>query len=647
MEWLRSVVFAFFAIGIGLFGPAASAIAQPAASTITVEPAGRSNWAELLERSQKQVHVLPSQRVVPFMPSPAPRELGEPAKSLTPEAAAPAPEPGEIPEPGAPTVGGGFSALGDNNANIPPDTMGAAGPNHLMVMLNTQVRIQDKTGSNVSTVTLDDFWTNGTGLSGDPFDPRLIFDSIDDRWIATVDADSRLATSAVWFAISDTDDPTGNWTHYAFDADATNIDWTDFPGFGVNATWIAITNNMYSVAADVLGGVKMWVLDKSTALAGGALTITVFATGFDAAGGYNGFALQPAITFDPAESTLYIMDYGFLGAGGTPLLRMSQITGTGGSPNWTVVPGSPYAGSGLFFVANNFDPVQIDAAQAGTGVTVETNNPRLSTFTMNRNGHLWITHSGGSPVGSVDRTNVYWYELDPATMASSGAPIVQSGVIAGGAGTHHFFPSIAVNKDDAVFLGMSRSDSTKFVEAIAMGRESGDAAGTMSSPTVIKVGEDSYVKTFSGTRVRWGDYSATAIDPSNDTTFWTIQEYAETDVGGGPSDDRWGTWWARSAVCGNTITESGEECDDGNTNPGDCCSPTCQYEVAGSSCDDADVCNGAETCDGAGTCDVGTPLSCDDGAFCNGAESCDAGLGCQAGTPPVIDDGVVCTDDSC
>jgi len=33
-------------------------------------------------------------------------------------------------------------------------------------------------------------------------------------------------------------------------------------------------------------------------------------------------------------------------------------------------------------------------------------------------------------------------------------------------------------------------------------------------------------------------------------------------------------------VCGNGVVEGGEECDDGNTNRGDCCSATCQIETA-------------------------------------------------------------------
>jgi hypothetical protein len=68
-----------------------------------------------------------------------------------------------------------------------------------MTMLNTQVRIQNKTGGVTSTVSLDTFWTSGT-------------------------------------------------------ADVGNVNWADLPGFGVNDLWIAITNNMFTVAADTFSG---------------------------------------------------------------------------------------------------------------------------------------------------------------------------------------------------------------------------------------------------------------------------------------------------------------------------------------------------------------------------------------------------------
>jgi cysteine-rich repeat protein len=55
-------------------------------------------------------------------------------------------------------------------------------------------------------------------------------------------------------------------------------------------------------------------------------------------------------------------------------------------------------------------------------------------------------------------------------------------------------------------------------------------------------------------------------------------------------------------VCGNGIVEPGESCDDFNTAGGDCCSPTCTFEPAGSACPgDGDLCTPG-TCDGAGVC---------------------------------------------
>jgi cysteine-rich repeat protein len=104
---------------------------------------------------------------------------------------------------------------------------------------------------------------------------------------------------------------------------------------------------------------------------------------------------------------------------------------------------------------------------------------------------------------------------------------------------------------------------------------------------------------------------------------------------------------AAVAVCGDSVVEGTEQCDDGGTVDGDCCSSTCTFETLGSSCDDGDACTNPDTCDGAGTCDAGAAVVCDDSLFCNGLETCDTGSGCQPGTPPSVDDGVACTDDSC
>ena len=130
-----------------------------------------------------------------------------------------------------------------------------------------------------------------------------------------------------------------------------------------------------------------------------------------------------------------------------------------------------------------------------------------------------------------------------------------------------------------------------------------------------------------------------------------------------------------SATCGNGVLESGETCDDANVANSDCCSTTCQFEVAGASCSNDDACDGEETCDGAGTCLVGVLLECDDGDactrdlcdaiggcdyeaepqgtpcadgdLCNGDETCDGAGTCQVGAALDCDDNDACTQDSC
>ena len=90
-------------------------------------------------------------------------------------------------------------------------------------------------------------------------------------------------------------------------------------------------------------------------------------------------------------------------------------------------------------------------------------------------------------------------------------------------------------------------------------------------------------------------------------------------------------------VCGNSVVESGEDCDDGNTDSGDCCSPTCQYESAATVCRPAaGVCDAPDHCDGAGACTPDAKLTSEcraSAGVCDPAQSCD-GVSDDCPPPP-------------
>jgi hypothetical protein len=507
---------------------------------VTIVPFTHKTWDDLV-----QIDKDPDKSKLPKVESgedfellPPAREIGRVGENMTP----PAEETQQVfaPTSGPMTIGSHFQGLPDNASIIPPDVDGAVGLDRIMTFLNSQVRIQTKSGATISTISYAAFWAP-TAVS-DISDPRVVYDPATDRFYATSIADFEMNSSAMLLAISSNGNPGGSWTYFKIDADPTNVTWADYPDIGFNQTWIALSARMFLNPTGGFSGTSMWAIDKSTALSGGPLAVTFFPVGTDNFGGFQGSCLRICVTYG-TEPTLYVADNVNLTSGGIHVVRLSRITGTGPAAVWSAVPGSSIPNSGLFSVAHNFASGQIDATQLGTSTRINTNDSRALNAVY-RNGHVWLTHSAGLPTSGVNRVGVFWYEVDPLAFPS---PIVQSGVLDGGAGTFYYFPSIAVNYLGDALIGFTHSDASHYAEAAFIGRFATDPPGTMSAPTVLKVGESSYIKDFGTGRIRWGDYSATVVDPVDTTSFWTLQEYAAHDVGPSADHDRWGTWWGTTS----------------------------------------------------------------------------------------------------
>ena len=162
------------------------------------------------------------------------------------------------------------------------------------------------------------------------------------------------------------------------------------------------------------------------------------------------------------------------------------------------------------------------------------------------------------PTGpDAGQATAHWIEVDTTTPAS--LALADNGNVGGediAAGTHTFFPSIAVNNNDSVGIGFAASGPNIYPGAYYTGRCADAAAGTVQASEVLAAGVDWYVRKFGGSRNRWGDYSGICVDPIDDTTFWVFNEYAltrGTAISG--EDGRWGTRWENFIVeCQTLLT---------------------------------------------------------------------------------------------
>lgn len=515
--------------GLVLTAPAVATTAYPA-TPVVVSAASVVDFARLAR--------LDAQRRAygPLHPGlmPEPQEKPEPNVNITVPSpfAAPLGLPnGRLGAP-SPSPAQSFLAQLDSARNgtttsfIPPDTAGAVGPTRLMSTLNSNYVVQERADAKVlASVSMATFWAS-VGATV-PFDPRVLYDPYSGRWLVAAVSNPG-AGSALLYGISDSGDPAGGWHLYAIQIDPTGATWADFPTLGFNQSTVAIGVNLFTSATDEYAGLaKLFVLDYP-ALKAGTATPTAIAV-------RNGFTIQPAVTYSPTESTLYLVEHGASGAGTYYFFSLTGTKLSGGTAFTNPLGPWTIPGGGDLLPQRGGYPV--DSADARIGNSVF------------RNGHLYYAQTIGLPAGGQagepGRTAVQWVELDRSGAFVQGGRIVDPSATESNGGRWYAYPSISVNAEEDVLVGFSIFRSSGYPAAGYAFRYGTDPANAMRAPVVLKAGQGNYYKTFGGSRNRWGDYSATQVDPLDDRSLWTIQEFAGRPVGAGFDSGRWGTWWGR------------------------------------------------------------------------------------------------------
>jgi hypothetical protein len=420
---------------------------------------------------------------------------------------------------------------------IPPDTTGAIGPNHFVEIINGAAAVYNRsTGARISLVSADTFFNIPGGVfpHGGSFDPRLLYDRRSGRWFACAldfGNDQFNHNGQICLAVSRTSDPTGVWDKYAFTAGIATA-FTDYETLGVD------DNGVYFGSVDFLdaGGVvaRIFTTRKSTLLAGSPTLSTV--TKFSPGGMYS--TPMPATNLDAVGAT-------------APFFFVASSNSVWGNINWAKVTwsGTTPSLSGTSAVSTATIAQPPAAPSSGSGTPIDSGDIRLQGA-MIRNNRLWTCRTVGvNSTGTstnATRSGCEWSELD----VSSGSPtLVQQGRIFDPGATPRFYfsPSISVSGQGHATITFCGVKSTEFVSAYFAQRLQSDAAGVMGAITSIKAGGAAYTQLDGGGRNRWGDYALASVDPNDDMSIWTIQEYALNTA------NRWGTWIMQATAPAPTL----------------------------------------------------------------------------------------------
>ena len=439
------------------------------------------------------------------------------------------------------------ATLADTGA-FPPDSMGTIGPNQYVVAVNGRIRSFTKAGVADGVLNLDPdvfFASVMTPVGGSVVlnftsDPQVRYDRFSGRWFLSIidvpctNAGCTATAANRWMlAVSDaasagTISGSTVWTFFFVTTDPGS-NFCDYPSLGIDVNALYFGCNMFS-SAGAFVGTNGYVVRKSSVLGAGPAVVTSFPN-LAAGTGAGPYTPRGVDNFDPAATEGY-----FVGVDNAAFstLVVRRVSNPGGTPTISgnisvTVPTTVYP-----------SPVEHAGNTGGANGRLDSLDDRLFAA-MIRNGRLWTAHNlrvsttGVASTTATARKAARWYELQNLTTTPT---LVQSGTVYDNAATlaaalQYWIPSVTVTGQGHAVIGFSQAGTPLGATPAYAGRLAGDTLGTMAGPPTVAAVQ--YGLTSANYNPpsdpggaagrRWGDYSFTVVDPLDDMTIWTIQEY--------------------------------------------------------------------------------------------------------------------------
>jgi hypothetical protein len=446
--------------------------------------------------------------------------------------------PAETHAPQIPDVSFTGATLAGTNPSgaFPPDTMGAVGPTQFVVMVNGRLVTFNKiTGvaDGVLNTTTDTFFASVRNGSSTIY-PRVRYDRLSQRWFLLI---SNAATpNRILLAVSNSAMITAGtvWTFFQFQHDMVSPTGdtgcvADYATLGIDANALYIGVNVFCGTPRTFSGTTAFVVRKSSVLGAGPIVVAAFRNLTGSPGGTGLFTPQGADNYDPLATEGY-----FIGVDnasfGTLVVR--RVTDPAGTPTLSA--------NALITVPTTGFPITVrhQGNTGGTNGQLDALDDRLFAAHI-RNGKLWTAHNiGVDNTGAAgptrSRNGSRWYELTGLNTATPS--VVQSGTLFASSATNtvdernYWIPTVMVSGQGHMALGASIAGTSEFINAATAGRLAGDTLGTLQAPVALTTSATAYNPAgdtgATGAR-RWGNYSYTSLDPCDDMTMWTIQEFCD------------------------------------------------------------------------------------------------------------------------
>jgi hypothetical protein len=394
-----------------------------------------------------------------------------------------------------------FAGIDQTNLS-PPDCDISVGPNHVVAVVNSRFAFYDKCGTNTYEQNFADY----LGYTEFLFDPKVIYDVWDGRWIMTIcRRDNTTHDSWVTLMISDDSDPNGSWCTYNVPYGSTY--WADYQDVGTDPDAVYITVNMFDWSSPTrfFQYAQIYQLEKATLLTCSATSTRTWTSMTNPKDGTLAFSLRAS------DMNSYGSDYWMINSvsyGGN-FLTLWSISGS-----WA----APVLSSWNMDVDTYDDPPPLEQPN---GTYVDCGDARLLNSAYYNSG-LWAGHGRRHNSGGTDYSRITVFQVNTSTKA------VNYQVAYGSDGLYYAYPAVDFDRNtlDGIVCfswgGPSNYPGTRYTNL--------PSGGPFAGSSQLVAGLANYAGGGTpGTAAnpyRWGDYYGCDVDPVDWQSLWFYGQFA-------------------------------------------------------------------------------------------------------------------------